>query len=126
MSMPSMASNFASQPLPVGQMIDTTYPASRSALASCQTRRSNGDGRFSTRIRTRFILISPYGGDELFARKDRKESGKADGVEARAQELVAQHARGMDALRPEEIHPAHREAARDLGQPPGGEGLAER
>src|SRR5438105_5719991 len=36
-------------------MIDTPYPASRSAVASCQTRRSNGLGRFSTRIRTRFI-----------------------------------------------------------------------
>src|SRR5882724_2305821 len=34
-------------------MIDTTWPASRSAVASCQTRRSNGLGRFSTSISTR-------------------------------------------------------------------------
>src|SRR6266571_6499393 len=34
-------------------MIDTRYPASRSAVASCHTRRSNGLGRFSTRINTR-------------------------------------------------------------------------
>src|SRR3954469_24683651 len=57
MWMPSIASKCASQPRPVGQMIETTYPASRSAPASCHTRRSNGDGRFSTSIRTRFALI---------------------------------------------------------------------
>src|SRR3954447_7980979 len=37
-------------------MIETTYPASRSVVASCHTRRSNGDGRFSTSMRTRFGL----------------------------------------------------------------------
>src|SRR4051812_29485852 len=40
-------------------MIDTVYPASRNAVASCQTRRSNGLGRFSTRMRTRFIASEP-------------------------------------------------------------------
>src|SRR6188508_2874482 len=34
-------------------MMDTEQPASRNAVASCHTRRSNGDGRFSTRKRTR-------------------------------------------------------------------------
>src|SRR5689334_6927986 len=53
MSIPSIASKCASQPRPVGQMIETTYPASRSVVASCHTRRSNGDGRFSTSMRTR-------------------------------------------------------------------------
>src|SRR3954471_8503109 len=38
-------------------MIETTYPASRSAHASCHTRRSNGDGRFSTSMRTRRDFI---------------------------------------------------------------------
>src|SRR6185503_563544 len=52
-SMPSIDSNFFSQPFPVGQMIETPYPASRRVVASCHTRRSNGLGRFSTRIRTR-------------------------------------------------------------------------
>src|SRR2546430_13235775 len=47
MWMSSIASNFASQPRPVGQMIETLWPASRSASASCHTRRSNGDGRRS-------------------------------------------------------------------------------
>ncbi len=56
MSTPSIASNFFSQPLPVGQMIETPYPASRSVVASCHTRRSNGLGRFSTRKRTRFAM----------------------------------------------------------------------
>src|SRR3954465_7860888 len=56
MWMPSIASKCASQPRPVGQMIETTYPASRSVVASCHTRRSNGDGRFSTSMRTRFGL----------------------------------------------------------------------
>src|SRR4051812_48071377 len=37
-------------------MIETTYPASRSVVVSCHTRRSNGDGRFSTSMRTRFGL----------------------------------------------------------------------
>src|SRR5436190_17037400 len=54
MWMPSIASKCASQPRPVGQMMETTYPASRSVVASCHTRRSNGDGRFSTSMRTRF------------------------------------------------------------------------
>src|SRR4051812_23221363 len=36
--------------LPCGQMTETSYPASRSAWHSCQTRRSNGTERFSTRI----------------------------------------------------------------------------
>src|SRR5215468_4950810 len=48
----SIASNFRSQPRPVGQMIETMYPASRRTVASCHTRRSKGLGRFSTRIRT--------------------------------------------------------------------------
>src|SRR5690348_3278409 len=54
MAMSSMTTCFSSQPRPVGQMIETVWPASRSALASCHTRRSNGDGRFSTRMSTRF------------------------------------------------------------------------
>src|SRR5262245_41364345 len=53
MSIPSIDTNFSSQPFPVGQMIETPYPASRRVVASCHTRRSNGLGRFSTRIRTR-------------------------------------------------------------------------
>src|SRR5580765_7100364 len=53
MSMPSIDSNFFSKPLPVGQMIETPYPAERRVVASCHTRRSNGLGRFSTSIRTR-------------------------------------------------------------------------
>src|SRR3954470_17993226 len=57
MSMPSIASNFDSQPRPGGKIMEPLYPASRSAPASCHTRRSNGEGRFSTRIRTRFALI---------------------------------------------------------------------
>src|SRR6185503_6767505 len=62
MSMPSIASNFFSQPFPVGQMIETPYPASRRVVASCHTRRSNGLGRFSTRNRTRRCLckIAPF------------------------------------------------------------------
>src|SRR5437868_14032232 len=55
--MPSISSSFFSQPFPVGQMIETVQPASRSAFASCHTRRSNGLGRFSTRISTRFGRI---------------------------------------------------------------------
>src|SRR2546423_15172893 len=39
-------------------MIETLWPASRSASASCHTRRSNGDGRFSTSIRTRLDVIA--------------------------------------------------------------------
>src|SRR5260221_1332938 len=53
MSMPSIDSNFFSQPFPVGQMIATPYPAPRRVVAACHTRRSNGLGRFSTRIKTR-------------------------------------------------------------------------
>src|SRR5678809_1191612 len=53
MSMPSIDSNFFSQPFPVGQTIETPYPAARRVVASCHTRRSNGLGRFSTRMRTR-------------------------------------------------------------------------
>src|SRR5918995_413111 len=34
-------------------MMDTRYPAAVNVRASCQTRRSNGHGRFSTMIRTR-------------------------------------------------------------------------
>src|SRR6185436_9425954 len=34
-------------------MIETPYPAERRVVASCHTRRSNGLGRFSTRMRTR-------------------------------------------------------------------------
>src|SRR5690348_14785177 len=60
MSMPSIASNFFSQPLPVGQMIETAYPASRSVVASCHTRRSNGLGRFSTRNRTRLAWLKIF------------------------------------------------------------------
>src|ERR1051326_5228599 len=58
MWMPSIASNFASQPRPVGQMRGTAWPASRSVLASCHTRRSKGDGRFSTSIRTRLGFMN--------------------------------------------------------------------
>src|ERR1700741_4186362 len=57
MSMPPIDSNFFSQPFPVGQMIETPYPAARRVVASCHTRRSNGLGRFSTRIRTRRCCI---------------------------------------------------------------------
>src|ERR1700682_4273051 len=57
MAMPSMPSTFYSQPAPLGQMIETVWPASRSAPASCHTRRSNGDGRFSTRMSTRLDSI---------------------------------------------------------------------
>src|SRR5688500_846021 len=52
MWMPSIASNFFSQPLPVGQMMETTWPASRIVVAACHSRRSNGLGRFSTSINT--------------------------------------------------------------------------
>ena len=52
MRMPS-SSWYAGSPGPFGQMIDTWNPASRSALASSQTRRSNGTGRFWTMMRTR-------------------------------------------------------------------------
>src|SRR6185295_3174788 len=43
-------------------MIDTEQPASRNAVASCHTRRSNGDGRFSTRKRTRrgLLKVAPF------------------------------------------------------------------
>src|ERR1051325_5619664 len=34
-------------------MTETSYPARASVLASCQTRRSKGTGRFSTTMRTR-------------------------------------------------------------------------
>ena len=40
-----------SWPAPTGQMTVTVNPAAVSARASCQTRRSNGTDRFSTRIR---------------------------------------------------------------------------
>src|SRR4051794_16306949 len=36
--------------VPRGQMTLTSHPAARSARLSCQTRRSNGTERFSTRI----------------------------------------------------------------------------
>src|SRR5215510_4776344 len=36
---------------PCGQMTETSYPASASVVASIHTRRSNGTGRFSTRMR---------------------------------------------------------------------------
>src|SRR5512134_2097259 len=45
-------------------MMLTSYPASRRASASCQTRRSKGRGRFSTTIRTRRRLP----GDAFIAR----------------------------------------------------------
>jgi len=37
---------------PLGQMTETTYPASRNARASLQTRLSTGTGRFSTMMQT--------------------------------------------------------------------------
>src|SRR5579862_1106711 len=48
-----MVSKWRSNPLPVGQTIETTYPLSRNVVASCQTRRSKGEGRFSTRMSIR-------------------------------------------------------------------------
>src|SRR5215470_13710571 len=36
-------------------MMLTSWPAARSASASCHTRRSNGQGRFSTMMRTRHL-----------------------------------------------------------------------
>src|SRR5690242_13180346 len=39
---------------PVGQMTETSYPPFTRVVASFQTRRSNGTGKFSTMIRTRF------------------------------------------------------------------------
>src|SRR5262245_30908259 len=46
-------------------MMETAYPASRSVVASCHTRRSNGLGRFSTRKRTRrgccgLLKVAPF------------------------------------------------------------------
>src|SRR5262252_4967387 len=80
MSMPSIDSNFFSQPLPVGQMIDTAWPAALSVVASCQTRRSNGLGRFSTRIRTRRGI-----GDIAPLNEDGHEAGLAGRVAAHPQ-----------------------------------------
>src|SRR4051794_18412193 len=48
-----MISRRASAPCPVGQITETSYPACTRVVASFQTRRSNGTGRFSTMIRTR-------------------------------------------------------------------------
>src|SRR5437763_512634 len=48
---PSMtASASVSRFMPCGQMTCTSQPASRSVVDSCQTRRSNGTERFSTRM----------------------------------------------------------------------------
>src|SRR5665647_2420195 len=52
MCTPSMTSRCASNPLPVGQMIETPQPAARNVVASIHTRLSKGRGRFSTTIRT--------------------------------------------------------------------------
>src|SRR5882757_8290646 len=51
--MPPMISWRATAPWPCGQITETSYPACTSVVASFQTRRSNGTGRFSTIIRTR-------------------------------------------------------------------------
>src|SRR5690606_23394522 len=51
MRTPSMtASASRSWVAPIGQMTCTSHPASRSATLSCQTRRSSGTERFSTRM----------------------------------------------------------------------------
>src|SRR5208282_3967201 len=50
--MPSRVSRLLWNPEPFGQMMETRYPASRKARASCHTRRSRGTGRFSTMIQT--------------------------------------------------------------------------
>src|SRR5258707_13952790 len=56
---------------PFGQMTDTCQPASVSAADSSHTRRSNGTGRFSTRMRTRppGAVRSP-GEPDILAAKD--------------------------------------------------------
>src|SRR5437868_9033638 len=50
---PSIISRRARAPEPTGQITETSYPACTSVVASFQTRRSNGTGRFSTMIRIR-------------------------------------------------------------------------
>src|SRR5580698_7641601 len=56
--MPSTTSCAAVASLPVGQITETSYPAETSVVASFQTRRSKGTGRFSTIISTCFDLPS--------------------------------------------------------------------
>src|SRR5215469_4448053 len=55
MCTPSRSSYPLSYPRPFGQMMLTSWPAARSACASCHTRRSKGQGRFSTIMRTRHL-----------------------------------------------------------------------
>src|ERR1700733_5142887 len=55
MCTPSRTSYPLSNPRPLGQMMLTAWPCARSASASCHTRRSNGQGRFSTMMRTRHL-----------------------------------------------------------------------
>src|SRR5258707_3802534 len=46
----SSISGSVSRLVPCGQMTCTSHPASRRVVLSCQTRRSNGTDRFSTRM----------------------------------------------------------------------------
>src|SRR5262245_60077998 len=82
-------------------MIETTWPASRRALASCQTRRSKGLGRFSTRMSTRsraapgggFRSTASFPADEVHRREEEpaepraRERGGVPGIDAK---VVAQ------------------------------------
>src|SRR3954463_7211201 len=78
-------------------MMQTAQPASRSAVASCQTRRSNGDGRFSTRKRTRRggFKVAPF--DE-YGHETARAAGAAAQPELRR--VAGRHGLPVDVLQP--------------------------
>src|SRR3982751_1458245 len=91
----STTSGSVSRFVPCGQMTCTSHPASRSAQLSCQTRRSNGTERFSTRI-----SALPAKAHVPIGRPARLRVGKADEVDDDPLARTAERGQDEGTLQP--------------------------